>query len=371
MTLTTGTDTPYWLVLLNAKGVARLTAKRIIQRWCLAENQPLSSLWELPASEIATGLEVNAAEAQSIVAAEQAVPEQSAVLDRLATRGIGCITRADAPYPDALVERLPENALPYYLYYAGNIALLTQPGIGVLGSQHPSPDELTMARDLAGRLANDGHHILGGYAEGIDRQAIDTARDAGGPVTLVIPMGIARFTAMVHRFDRNLEEGHCLILSPYAPDARSHEAAERGRLGLLAALVEALVLVAPDVAPERVLLPDQALTPEQRVLLWSSSAGPAADAWRAQETTHFADSDSARVAITDMFGVAPATLEQDEGTIDDLVGVEPISFEDADHAIRTLGHTGRVPNSLAQRLRERDWTQSDAGYWMIDDEFAE
>ena len=37
---------------------------------------------------------------------------------------------------------------------------------------------------------------------------------------------------------------------------------------------------------------------------------------------------------------------------DALPGVEPIVFHDADEAIDILGRSGRVPPSLARRLRE-------------------
>jgi hypothetical protein len=60
------------------------------------------------------------------------------------------------------------------------------------------------------------------------------------------------------------------------------------------------------------------------------------------------------------FGAAPADATDGghlpEGiAIDDLPGVEPIAFHDADSAIETLGRSGRVPEALARRLREAKW----------------
>jgi len=363
-------DAPYWLALLGTNSMKRILTKRIIQQWCLAESQPLSGLWDLPVAELGSGLGLTEEEARCLAAVERAVPEQATLLDRLASEGIAFITRVDVAYPDVLVERLPEDSLPYFLFCKGNVALLTQPGIGIMGSHDPTAAQRDVVRDLAVRLAGDGHHVVGGYSEGIGRDAIDAACNAGGPVSIVLPMGIRLFLSTVHRFDQALEQGYCLMMSPFGPDTPSNEVAARGRLGLVAALVDGLILIDPDVSPDRVLLAHQELSPLQRLLLWSRSKEPTATQWGDRGATRFDDSQEAHAAITEMFGVAPAALDQDDGGIDDLQGVEPIIFESAASAIEILGQTGKVPESLAQRLRGGDWTEDDAVSWM-DDESSE
>ena len=56
---------------------------------------------------------------------------------------------------------------------------------------------------------------------------------------------------------------------------------------------------------------------------------------------------------------APGATAEACGEGDELP--EPIAFEDAEEAIETLGRTGRVPDALARRLREREaaWGEGD------------
>ncbi len=56
-------------------------------------------------------------------------------LSHLASLGIFPLTRADADYPEKYRSRLKDSA-PAVLFYAGEKALLGQPGIAVVGSRH-------------------------------------------------------------------------------------------------------------------------------------------------------------------------------------------------------------------------------------------
>ena len=56
-------------------------------------------------------------------------------LNHLASIGIQLLTRADPDYPEKYRQHLKDSA-PLVLFYAGEKALLGQPGIAVVGSRH-------------------------------------------------------------------------------------------------------------------------------------------------------------------------------------------------------------------------------------------
>jgi predicted Rossmann fold nucleotide-binding protein DprA/Smf involved in DNA uptake len=349
-------DAPYWLALLGASPLSRQVAKRVIQHWCLQENQPLANLFQLPESELAHGLNLTERDAALLKAVETLVPDQARLLDELARLDVQMLTRVDVAYPEALVERLPEERLPYLLFYRGNPALLTQPGVCILGADDPAPQARAVASRLAETLATDRHHLVGGYAQGVDRLALDVARSNMGRVTMVLPVGIRVFARVLAALEGDIQGGRLLVLSPYAPDAPLSDAAAAARLTLAAALADAVVLVAPSVTPSELLVGGEMREPGRGVWVWSGHEDPITAMWREAGASPFAEADEARAGVTALFGARPAELDKEGGSIDDLYGVEPIAFEDADDAIEVLGRSGRVPDVLARRLRERDWT---------------
>ncbi len=349
-------DAPYWLALLSASPLNRSLAKRIVHKWCIEENQPLATLFQLPESELAHGMSLSETDAALLRGAERLAPDQARLLDELAAIDVRMLTRVDVAYPDSFAERLPEERLPYFLFYRGNTGLLSQPGVALLGAEDPSPEAQALASAIALTLAGDRHHLVGGYGQGVDRLALETARAAEGRVTMVLPVGIRVFARVLAALEGDIGAGRLLVLSPLGPDVTGGEAAARGRLTLVAALADALVLVEPRLTPSE-LLPDGQLRGVGRgVYVWSGSGDPITQMWQEAGARPFASAAEAADLVTGLFGVRPAELDRDGGSIDDLYGVEPIDFDDADDAIETLGRSGRVPGALARRLRERDWT---------------
>jgi len=344
-------DAPYWLALLSAGPLDRRVAKRIVRRWCIEEGQPLSALFRFPKAELARGLNLTDEESDGLMASEQLVPDQAKVVDELASMRVGVLTRADVAYPETLVERLPEERLPYVMFYRGNLTLLTQPAVAILGASDPSEEARAVAEELSAALAADRHHLVGGYGRGIDRLALDRARESGGRTTLVLPIGIKRFRGVMKAWEEVLESGRMLVLSPLAPDAPHTPVADRARLTMVAALAEVLVMISPELAPSDVLPGREGLG--RGLFVWADPHDTLRGAWRAAGAVDVGDAHGAHEAITGLFGVAPSTLDEDAGGIDDLAGVEPIEFEDPDSAIEMLGRTGAVPDVLAHRLRER------------------
>jgi DNA processing protein len=56
---------------------------------------------------------------------------------------------------------------PVALYVRGDPAVLSRPGIAVVGTRHPSPYGMGMAERLAGDLANAGLAIFSGLSAGV------------------------------------------------------------------------------------------------------------------------------------------------------------------------------------------------------------
>src|SRR5207342_2944412 len=84
---------------------------------------------------------------------------------RATAAGVSVVCLDDPSYPAELKQIYDP---PLVLYVRGNVDAITQPGIAVVGTRHPTPYGLGMAERLSCDLAARGLVILSGLARGVD-----------------------------------------------------------------------------------------------------------------------------------------------------------------------------------------------------------
>ena len=99
----------------------------------------------------------------------------------------GCVplTPLSAGYPRRLWEALGDDA-PACLWARGDLTLLEQPGIALVGSRDLSPENAAFARQTGLEAARQGLTLISGNARGADRTAQDAALAAGGAVISIV-----------------------------------------------------------------------------------------------------------------------------------------------------------------------------------------
>ena len=169
-----------WLGLVLSPGLGPTRVARIVQAIGDAAN-----IFDLPLTEL-EALRMPAKAAQFIADGRaRAAAEKEAKLVQDA--GATFITPVDEAYPERLLEIYDPPAV---LWVRGNVALLSRPGIAVVGTRAPSPYGAGMAEMLSRDLANRGLVILSGMARGIDTAAHKGALEAGGKTVAVWGTGL-------------------------------------------------------------------------------------------------------------------------------------------------------------------------------------
>lgn len=132
------------------------------------------------------------------------------------------------------------------LYVRGNLAEgLDRPRVGVIGSRTADPDTQNWTRSLAGQLAARGAVVVSGGARGIDGQAHWGAIDCLGVTWWVSGTAVDKVYPAEHRsLLREILAGRGALISEIGPGGRSGRYLFRLRNRLIAALVDALVVVA-------------------------------------------------------------------------------------------------------------------------------
>ena len=99
------------------------------------------------------------------------------------------LTLLDAAYPP-LLRHIPDA--PPVLSVLGNMACLSQPGIGIVGARNASAQGLRLAESLATELADSGLTVISGLARGIDSAAHKGALYKQGLTIAAIAGGLDR-----------------------------------------------------------------------------------------------------------------------------------------------------------------------------------
>ncbi len=114
---------------------------------------------------------------------------QTDVLAHYLRRGqrAGCVplTWVNPEYPGIVRDRLGDDA-PGSLWAKGDLNLLDQPMVALVGSRDIRPRNLEFARQVGTQAARQGFVLVSGNARGADRAAQQGCLDAGGQVICVV-----------------------------------------------------------------------------------------------------------------------------------------------------------------------------------------
>jgi predicted Rossmann fold nucleotide-binding protein DprA/Smf involved in DNA uptake len=95
------------------------------------------------------------------------------------------ITRLGESYPAALRSRLKMDA-PGCLWAKGDVSILKEPAIALVGSRDLNEENLAFAREAGRQAALQGITLISGNARGADREAQQAALEQGGKVISIV-----------------------------------------------------------------------------------------------------------------------------------------------------------------------------------------
>jgi len=170
-----------WLALALTPGLGPTRARKLAEHFGSAESVFRASLTELEAC----GLHAAAAQA---IATGKSLGLAQEELGKAADAGARILTLDDPAYPPLLRQIYDP---PVVMYVRGNTDVLSQPGIAVVGTRHPTPYGVGMAERLSCDLANNLSLVItSGMARGVDTAAHRGALMGKGKTIAVFGTGI-------------------------------------------------------------------------------------------------------------------------------------------------------------------------------------
>jgi DNA processing protein len=175
-----GENTPYRLALTHVDGLGVRGAHKLIEYFGSPQAVYQASLTELEGC----GLPSRVAQA---IFAQAGLKEAEKELDAAEKAGYHLVTSGDEAYPPLLQEI---GDPPLALYVRGDVSVLSQYAVAMVGTRRPTAYGSSVAHRLACDLAQRQLVIVSGLARGIDSAAHRGALEAKGKTVAVLGSGI-------------------------------------------------------------------------------------------------------------------------------------------------------------------------------------
>lgn len=203
-----------------------------------------ASLLGRSAGDLQSHLSIGNDEAERIARLLQRSGSLAIEMERFASLGIYAVTRADTAYPARYRQRLKESA-PSVLFYSGEIALLGQPGIAVVGSRHLDEAGQDCADVVGNACGISGLVLYSGGAKGVDTISMNAALTARGTAVGILADSLEK--AIRDPENRAaITRGDLCLATPYSPSAPFTVGTAMGRNKLIYTLADFAIVVASD-----------------------------------------------------------------------------------------------------------------------------
>lgn len=209
----------------------------------LAAEPELETLLDCDRAEIARRTGVDDDQAARIRRLLDGATAFAFQLERVEQAGMRVVASVDEDYPESLSAL--GRAAPPLLYAYGELSLLEELHLGIVGSRDVVPAGAEVAKAAARSAVGHGHGVVSGAAKGVDQLAMRAALDAGGTAVGVLADSLHRAVRDAE-LRRLIGDGRLCLCSPFKPDAGFSVANAMGRNKLIYAVSAATLVVASD-----------------------------------------------------------------------------------------------------------------------------
>jgi predicted Rossmann fold nucleotide-binding protein DprA/Smf involved in DNA uptake len=169
----------------------------------------------------------------------------SLAVEKWTNQGLWILGRSDSQYPKRLKQILKHLA-PAILYGIGNIKLLGQGGLAIVGSRDVDEEGLDRTQRIAQTCAEQEMQVVSGGARGVDTAAMLSALEAGGTAVGVLADSLAK-AAVAGKYRTGIKEGRLTLVSACDPNASFNVGNAMGRNKYIYALADRALVVSCSV----------------------------------------------------------------------------------------------------------------------------
>ena len=165
--------------------------------------------------------------------------------EKWTNQGLWVLGRGDSQYPKRLKQRLRHSA-PAILYGIGNIELLSEGGLAVVGSRDVDEEGLGYTQRVAQTCAEQEIQVVSGGARGVDQAAMLAVLEAGGTAVGVLADSLSK-AVVAGKYRAGIKEGRLTLISAVDPGASFNAGNAMGRNKYIYAVADYALVVSSSV----------------------------------------------------------------------------------------------------------------------------
>lgn len=213
-------DLSYWMALAHIGGWRTEKINRLVVSILKEHQIGFEEFFALEPAAWADSYHLNEADIQKLSELAGELPNYSFLAESLLDQGYKIIPLNSPHYSTTLKNNLKVKYSPPVLYTKGNTELLDKVSVAIVGSRNASPGALEFTEVRARMAAEDDQVVVSGFAQGVDRLALDTVLKGKGKSIIILPQGITTFISGFREYYQQIIEGDVLVLSTFHPNAR-------------------------------------------------------------------------------------------------------------------------------------------------------
>ena len=214
-------------------------------RWLQPNNINPEDLLTAKPSNILAGFEDKTITSERIAVLLERKSSLAIALDKWVNAGVWIINRGDATYPKSIKNRLKEKAPPV-LFGLGNINLLNDSYIGVVGARNANEEDLDKTKQIGEFIVENKLGVVSGGARGVDETAMLSALNKNGKCLAIVADSLIK-KSTTPEFRKHIINNKLLLISPFNPEVGFNVGNAMGRNKLIYTSSLATVIIKSDL----------------------------------------------------------------------------------------------------------------------------
>ncbi len=206
----------YWLALTHLPKITIKKKNEIIVK-LFEQEKTIIDFFHFDSSQWQNDFGFLPTEVNLIQDAVNELSNYAFLVEDLLEQGYNIIPITSKDYSPALKKNLGKTYAPPIIYTKGNLQILQEQSIAIVGSRAANDLSLDFADKIAHKASQQYKVIVSGFAKGVDKQALDSALNYKGQSIIVLPQGISTFNSGFKTYYKQIIDGDVLVLSTFYP----------------------------------------------------------------------------------------------------------------------------------------------------------
>ena len=208
----------YWLALAHVPKVKTKRKNEIVVR-LFEQGKSVIDFFHSEQSNWKNEYDLTDSETQLFKEAFSELSNYAFMVEDLLEQGYNILPITSKEYSPTLKKNLGRSYAPPVIYTKGNLQIMKEKSIAIVGSRKANENSLTFTDNVAKKASEEYKVVVSGFAKGVDKQALDSALKYKGQSIIVLPQGISTFKSGFKKYYKQIIEGDVLVLSTFYPKA--------------------------------------------------------------------------------------------------------------------------------------------------------